>query len=169
MNRIRDLREDMDLRQVDVAAATGIDQKTLSNYETGKTQPDARALVALTDFFHVSIDYLVGRTDAPAGDSQYLIHELNGMKKRLLSFEEFAKDAQPEALFTLVHSIVDRIYITTDGTKQKCQVYIKGCATENYSDILGAAGYIEEEPLLPMVSYMPPMCDLDYYSISKKS
>ena len=70
MNRIRDLREDMDLRQVDVAAATGIDQKTLSNYETGKTQPDARALVALADFFHVSIDYLVGRTDCqlpPAG------------------------------------------------------------------------------------------------------
>ena len=40
MNRIRDLREDMDLRQIDVAEATGIDQKTLSNYETGKTQPD---------------------------------------------------------------------------------------------------------------------------------
>ena len=99
-------------------------------------------------------------------ENQYLIHELNGMKKRLLSFEEFAKDAQPEALFTLVHSIVDRIYITTDGTKQKCQVYIKGCATEDYSDVLGAAGYIEEEPLLPVVSYMPPMCDLDYYSIS---
>ena len=98
-------------------------------------------------------------------ENQYLIHELNGMKKRLLSFEEFAKDAQPEALFTLVHSIVDRIYITTDGTKQKCQVYIKGCATEDYSDVLGAAGYIEEEPLLPVVSYMPPMCDLDYYSI----
>ena len=62
MNRIRDLREDMDLRQIDVAEATGIDQKTLSNYETGKTQPDARALVALADFFHVSIDYLIGRT-----------------------------------------------------------------------------------------------------------
>ena len=102
-------------------------------------------------------------------ENQYLIHELNGMKKRLLSFEEFAKDAQPEALFTLVHSIVDRIYITTDGTKQKCQVYIKGCATEDYSDVLGAAGYIEEEPLLPVVSYMLPMCDLDYYSIPERS
>ena len=87
------------------------------------------------------------------------------MKKRLLSFEEFAKNAQPETLFTLVHSLVDRIYITTEGTTQKCQVYIKGCATEDYSDVLGAAGYIEEEPLLPVVSYMPPMCDLDYYSI----
>ena len=43
---------------------------------------------------------------------------------------------------------------------------IKGCATEDYSDVLGAAGYIEEESLLPGVSYMPPMCDLDYYSIS---
>ena len=105
------------------------------------------------------------RMEDTQSENQYLVHELNGMKKRLLSFEEFAKDAQPEALFTLVHSIVDRIYITTDGTKQKCQVYIKGCATEDYSDVLGAAGYIEEEPLLPVVSYMPPMCDLDYYSI----
>ena len=83
MNRIRDLREDMDLRQVDVAAATGIDQKTLSNYEPGQTQPDARALVALADFFHVSIDDLVGRTDAPARDSQYLIHELSKIQQEL--------------------------------------------------------------------------------------
>ena len=106
------------------------------------------------------------RMEDTQSENQYLIHELNGMKKRLLSFEEFAKGAQPEALFTLVHSIVDRIYITTDGTKQKCQVYIKGCATEDYSDVLGAAGYIEEEPLLPVASYVPPMCDLDYYSIA---
>lgn len=109
------------------------------------------------------------RMEDTQSENQYLIHELNGMKKRLLSFEEFAKGAQPEALFTLVHSIVDRIYITTDGTKQKCQVYIKGCATEDYSDVLGAAGYIEEEPLLPVASYVPPMCDLDYYSIDNIS
>ena len=38
MNRIRDLREDMDLRQVDVAEATGIDQKTLSNLKRSRTQ-----------------------------------------------------------------------------------------------------------------------------------
>ena len=65
MNRIRDLREDMDLRQIDVARATGIDQKTLSNYETGKTNPDSAALIRLADFFGVSIDYLVGRSTAP--------------------------------------------------------------------------------------------------------
>ena len=83
MNRIRDLREDMDLRQIDVAEATGLDQKTLSNYETGKTQPDARALVALADFFHVSIDYLIGRTELPARDSKYLIKELSKIQQDL--------------------------------------------------------------------------------------
>ena len=62
-NRIKDLREDRDLRQSDLARATGIDQRTISNYETGKTSPDAYALIKLADFFDVSIDYLVGRTN----------------------------------------------------------------------------------------------------------
>ena len=62
MNRIRNLREDRDLRQIDVAQATGIDQKTLSNYETGKTNPDSYALIKLADYFGVTIDYLVGRS-----------------------------------------------------------------------------------------------------------
>lgn len=63
MNRIRELREKKGLRQIDVANITGIDQKTLSNYETGKTNPDSYALIRLADFFNVSIDYLVGRID----------------------------------------------------------------------------------------------------------
>ena len=107
----------------------------------------------------------VRRMEDTQSENQYLIHELNAMKKRLLSFEEFAKDAQPEVLFTLIHSIVERIYITTDGSSQKCHVYIKGCATEDYSDVLGAVGYIKQESTSPVVTHMPPMCDLDYYSI----
>ncbi len=70
MNKIRELREKSELRQIDVAKATGIDQKTLSNYETGKTNPDSYALIQLADFFNVSIDYLVGRTDKTLTTSQ---------------------------------------------------------------------------------------------------
>ena len=62
-NRIRDLREDRDLRQIDVSKATGIDQKTLSNYETGKTNPDSYSIIKLADFFQVSTDYLLGYSD----------------------------------------------------------------------------------------------------------
>lgn len=64
MNRIKELRENAGLRQIDVAKATCIDQKTLSNYETGKTNPDSYSLIRLADFFDVSIDYLVGRIDS---------------------------------------------------------------------------------------------------------
>ena len=59
-NRIRDLREDLDLRQIDVAESTGIDQKTLSNYETGKTNPDSYSIIKLAQFFGVTTDYLLG-------------------------------------------------------------------------------------------------------------
>ena len=62
-NLIMDLSEDADMRQNDLANAVGIDQRTISNYETGKTYPDSFALIKLADYFNVSIDYLVGRTD----------------------------------------------------------------------------------------------------------
>lgn len=59
-----------------MAEATGIDQRTLSNYETGKTSPDSFALIKLADFFGVSIDYLVGRTDMSKNTPEELIREL---------------------------------------------------------------------------------------------
>ncbi len=83
MNRIRDLREDLDLRQIDVARATGIDQKTLSNYETGKTNPDSYALIRLADFFNVSIDFLVGRTDKSLSNRERLQLSIDRMQADL--------------------------------------------------------------------------------------
>ncbi len=92
MNRIRELRENAGLRQIDVANATGIDQKTLSNYETGKTNPDSYALIRLADFFNVSIDFIVGRIDDTfSADERRQIYkkidiikqELNDIKKYL--------------------------------------------------------------------------------------
>lgn len=83
MNRIRDLREDMDLRQIDVAMATGIDQKTLSNYETGKTNPDSFAIIKLADFFGVSADYLLGRTCEHVIDSRNIIIRIEKIQDEL--------------------------------------------------------------------------------------
>lgn len=88
MNRIKDLREDRDLRQSDLANATGIDQRTISNYETGKTSPDAYALIKLADFFDVSIDYLVCRTSVDFSSStkrekiiDQIINDLEELKR----------------------------------------------------------------------------------------
>ncbi len=82
-NRIRDLRDDLDLRQVDVANATGIDQKTLSNYETGKTNPDSYSLIKLADFFQVTIDYLVGRSDSNFKTKADVLTKLDKIEKEM--------------------------------------------------------------------------------------
>jgi len=83
VNRIRDLREDMDLRQIDVANATGIDQKTLSNYETGKTNPDSFAIIALSRFFNVTTDYLLGETSKNYKDKKTIIKCIESIENDL--------------------------------------------------------------------------------------
>ena len=60
--RLRDLREDKDMKQKEIAAILGIDQRVYSTYETGKRDIPLRHLVVLADFYHVSVDYLLGRT-----------------------------------------------------------------------------------------------------------
>ena len=86
MNRIRDLREDADLRQADVAAAVGIDQRTLSNYETGKTNPDSFAILKLANFFHVSTDYLLGNDIDNSKDA--LLKHIRRIETELASLKE---------------------------------------------------------------------------------
>ena len=91
MNRIRDLREDMDLRQIDVAKSTGIDQKTLSNYETGRTNPDSEAIIKLADFFDVSTDYLLGRSVKNKPSAETLMKRLTKIQAE---FSEIMKDIE---------------------------------------------------------------------------
>lgn len=61
-NRLRDLREDNDLKQKQLADLLKIHQTTYSDYELGRLNIPVSALHTLADFYHVSIDYLLGRT-----------------------------------------------------------------------------------------------------------
>ena len=61
--RLRDLREDNDLTQKEVAAYLGIDQRTYSNYETEKRSMPMEQYRSLAIFYKTSVDYLVGLTD----------------------------------------------------------------------------------------------------------
>lgn len=61
--RLRDMREDHDMVQKEVAAYLGIDQRVYSNYETGKREIPLHLLVLLADLYHTNIDYLLDRTD----------------------------------------------------------------------------------------------------------
>lgn len=61
--RLRDLRLDCDLTQEQLAKQLNIDRKTLSNYETGYRTPDIYLVVKIADYFDISLDYLLCRTN----------------------------------------------------------------------------------------------------------
>lgn len=61
--RIRDLREDRDLTQKELAKILGCTQQTYSRYETGEITIDIFNLIKLADFYNTSCDYLLGITD----------------------------------------------------------------------------------------------------------
>lgn len=62
-HRIKDLRQDLDIKQKEIASYLGIDQSTYSDYENGKLNIPIDALIKLSDYYNTSIDYLVGKTD----------------------------------------------------------------------------------------------------------
>lgn len=65
LQRLRDLREDNDLTQKELAAKLGIQQTVYSRYERGFQNIPLEFLVFLADYYGVSTDYLLGRTNNP--------------------------------------------------------------------------------------------------------
>lgn len=63
--RLRSLRKSRDLRREDVASAIGVTPRAITFFETGDKNPTLETAIKLADFFNVSLDYLVGRSDDP--------------------------------------------------------------------------------------------------------
>ena len=64
--RLRDLREDHDLTQTQVAKLLNMSQTGYSKYETGENDIPTQVLLQLADYYHTSVDYLLGRTNVRA-------------------------------------------------------------------------------------------------------
>ena len=65
MKRLRELREQKGISQLKLAMDLSLNQNSISRYETGEREADYKTLVALADYFCVSVDYLLERTDNP--------------------------------------------------------------------------------------------------------
>lgn len=64
--RIKELRKARHITQLKMALDLHMSQNTISRYESGEREPGIAELIRIADYFHVSIDYLVERTDDPA-------------------------------------------------------------------------------------------------------
>ena len=63
--RLKLLRKQKHMSQLSIAMKLNTTQMSISRYETGKREPDLKTLILIADFFDVSIDYLLERTDNP--------------------------------------------------------------------------------------------------------
>lgn len=82
-DRLRSLRENLGLSQKELADRLNINRSTYARYETSSTQPDYDILDALANFYDVSVDYLLGRTNS----YQTQTKEERDIAKRLKQFE----------------------------------------------------------------------------------
>lgn len=63
--KLKELRIQKGISQLKLAIDLSMNQNTISRYETGQREADYKTLIAFADYFDVSIDYLLGRTENP--------------------------------------------------------------------------------------------------------
>lgn len=91
-DQLRQLRNIKKVNQSEVAEFLNIDRSTYGKYETGDSSPDYDKLIKLADYFGVSIDYLLGRTDIKKAPETIAAHregEGDWTEEELQSIEEF--------------------------------------------------------------------------------
>lgn len=92
--RLKKIRTNKGLTQTEVANNLKISQQAYANYETGKRQPDQEMLAKIADYFDVSVDYLLGRTDTPKPSS--LDEQLSGVDFALWSEAKDMTDSEKQ-------------------------------------------------------------------------
>ena len=93
MNRIKKLRSEAGLLQADLAKKLKIRQNTVSNWETGRHEPDQDALREMSKLFGVSIDYILGNTDIK---NPLTSEDMNGLTEKQIKILEMMDQMTPE-------------------------------------------------------------------------
>lgn len=99
MIRIKELRQQKGINQEQLAKEFGISQQTISSYEKGIREPDIATLKGMADFFSVSIDYLLGKTNIPDTIETLALSRKDGYdedlpeeaRREIENFKEFVK------------------------------------------------------------------------------
>ena len=85
IKNLRMLRESHGISQQKLADAIGISQQSVNKYENHQTQPDIVTLIQMADFFHTSVDFLIGHSEAQAESEGVPVLKLNADEIRLVN------------------------------------------------------------------------------------
>ena len=85
IKNLRKLRETHGISQQKLADAIGLTQQSVNKYENHKIEPDIETLIRIADFFHTTVDYLVGHTDAQGTSEGVPVYRLNADEVKLIN------------------------------------------------------------------------------------
>lgn len=103
-DRIRELRIELDLEQKELAKILNVHKGTISNWENNKRNPDNEMISKIADYFKVSVDYLLGRTDEKCliiDEPELSLHEQFALKIAKILEEnglKYTEDTIPEII-----------------------------------------------------------------------
>ena len=112
--RLKSLREDKDLSQKELAKALGVSPSTIGMYESGKRTPDSEMLTRICDFFNITVDYLLGRTNTKNSlDSLFHGTESKKFSEAVETIaahlDEKSKDISPKKM-KLIKNYIDALF-----------------------------------------------------------
>lgn len=103
MNRIKQLRTEKGMKQTELAKILKIGQATMSNWETGRSEPDYDALIEMSEIFGTSIDYILGNSDIKKAPS-YEDAGLSAEEAELLKLFRAAPEALQDAALRVLEA-----------------------------------------------------------------
>lgn len=151
MNRIKELRVKNGLKQSDLAEVVNVRQTTVSNWENEVTEVDRQSLFVLSDFFKVSTDYLLGKSDYPTRSEDFF----NAIEGQHDDFRMKLGDA-----------FLRKMHVPHDGMKLFLEI-IKNFDDSDFFELLKSARHIKYDKDYPLPfddaldMYEAPFGDID--------
>lgn len=87
--RVKELREDMALSQSMLGRKIGVKQSAVGMWESGRSMPEINTLIALADYFNVSVDYLLGRDEPAPAPSEDVKQEDTRTEREAVMLDRF--------------------------------------------------------------------------------
>lgn len=94
-----------------------------------------------------------------SSDGTLTVKNYEQIRNLLISFEEQAKECEPEELISLIRTVIERVYVTRDGKEEKCHIFIKGCKKEDYDDFFVCS----DTSISNLTNESAEMCDSERY------
>lgn len=104
LERLKELRKSKGISQQQLADVILVSQQSVNKYENHNVEPDIETLIKIAEFFEVSVDYLIGRTNVKEQANNIKINELSNEEIKILKNYRELNNKQKACIDTLINS-----------------------------------------------------------------